>query len=89
MTPETHNDHREIEHDIQALKVMMEGSGSDAPGLISRVALVEKVMFGRGQEEGIVVKVNILWRMHVWVLCTLSGLAGFALREVVKLIWHV
>lgn len=88
MPPENH-DCRELEHDFQNLKSIVEGSGQDAPGLVSRVALIERVMFGREQQEGMVYKVNILWRMHIWVLCTLSGLAGFALRELVKLIWKV
>lgn len=88
MPPETQNC-RELEHDMQVMKAVIQGSGADAPGLVSRVALIERVMFGKEQQEGMVYKVNILWRMHLWVLCTLSGLAGFALREAVRLVWKV
>lgn len=78
-----------IERSIEHIKMLLEGTGVDSPGIVQRVALIERVMFGKEQQEGIVYQVKLLWRMHVWVLCTLSGLAGFALRELVRLIWKV
>lgn len=78
---------KKIDHTTQ----LLEGDGADAPGLLSRVAGMERILFGQGQEDhwGVIQKVNVLWRVQVWFLCTLSGCAGFALREVVKLIWKV
>jgi len=29
-------------------------------------------------------KVSIMWRAHVWVLCTLSGAVGFFINELAK-----
>jgi hypothetical protein len=78
---------KKIDHSTQ----LLEGDGADAPGLLSRVAGMERILFGQGQEDhwGMVQKVNVLWRMHVWVLCTMSAGAGFALREVVKVVWKI
>lgn len=75
---------------VERLLVIIEGTGSDSPGLTARLSLVERVLFGKEhQDEGIVYKVGVLWRVQVWVLCTLSAAAGFMLREAVRLIWHV
>lgn len=75
---------------VERLLVIVEGTGEDAPGLMARLSLVERVLFGKEhQDEGIVYKVGVLWRVQVWVLCTLSGAAGFVLREIVRLIWKV
>lgn len=79
----------DVQRDLGRVKSLLEGGGEDAPGLVSRVATIERVIFGKEMQEGMAYKVNVLWRMHVWVLCTLSGLAGFALRELVRLVWKV
>lgn len=79
-----------LESKVDRVTGLIEGSGADAPGLMARLSLVERVLFGKErQEEGMVYRVGILWRMSTWVLCTLSALAGFALREGIRLIWHV
>lgn len=79
-----------LEGKVERVIGLIEGSGADAPGLLARLGLVERVLFGKErQDEGIVYKVGVLWRVQVWVLCTLSAAAGFVLREIVRLIWHV
>lgn len=79
-----------LDSKVQRILVIIEGTGEDAPGLMARLSLVERVLFGKErQDEGLVYKVGVLWRVQVWVLCTLSAAAGFVLRELVRLIWHV
>lgn len=79
-----------LEAKIDRVTGLIEGAGSDAPGLMARLSMVERVLFGKEkQDEGLVYKVGVLWRVHVWVLCTLSAAGGFVLREVIRLIWHV
>lgn len=78
-----------LEKSVGRIIHILEGEGDSAPGLMARLSILERVLWGKNNQDGIVQKVNILWRMHVWVLCTLSGLAGFALREIVRLIWKV
>lgn len=36
----------------------------------------DKELYGDGTNLGLSQKVSVLWRMHVWLLCTLSALAG-------------
>lgn len=78
-----------LEKSVGRVIHILEGEGESAPGLMARLLIVERALWGKNNQDGIVQKVGILWRMHVWVLCTLSGLAGFALREIVRLIWKI
>lgn len=59
---------------------LIEGE-TDAPGILARIALIEAVLFGRHGKDGIVTKVNFMWKAHVWVLCSVSALLGFLFRE--------
>lgn len=68
------------ERKLDRLLQLIEGE-PDAPGILGRLALHEEVLFGKRGNNGLVNKVNILWRGHVWVLCTLSGGVGYLLRE--------
>lgn len=65
---------------LDRLLMYIEG-GSDAPGVLARLALVEAVLFGRHGKDGLVTKVQFMWRAHVWILCSISGAFGFLLRE--------
>ena len=79
-----------LEVKVNKCLVVLEGSGEDAPGLMARLSLLERVLFGKErQDEGIVYKVGVLWRINVWVMCTMSAAAGFLLRELVRVIWKV
>lgn len=79
-----------LESKVERIIVMIEGTGEDAPGLMARLSLVERILYGKEhQDEGLVYRVGVLWRLHVWVLCTLSAAGGFVLREIIRLIWKV
>ena len=79
------------EHDISRLnsqkldRVLLAVEGTpDYPGINMRLAIVEKVLFGKEGAGGLVQQHVILWRIHVWILCTLSGLLGTALTLLVQ-----
>lgn len=81
---------RELDKKFDRIVSLLEGDGEESPGLVRRIAFIERILFGRErQEEGLVYRVGVLWRWQTWVLCTMSAGLGFALRECVRLIWHV
>lgn len=65
---------------LDRLIQLIEGA-QDAPGILARISLIEAVLFGRHGKDGLVTKVNFMWKAHVWVLCCLSGMVGFLFRE--------
>ena len=64
---------------LDRIIALIEGE-PDAPGILARLALHDEVLFGR-KGYGLVTKVGVMWRVHVWVMCSLSGIAGYLLRE--------
>ena len=51
--------------------------------LESKVDMHDEVLFGRNGNPGIAHQVKFMWRAHVWVLCGLSGVFGYAVHFVV------
>lgn len=74
---------------LRRIVQLIEGDGDNAPGILARLSLVEKVLFGKDADGGMVQRVQFMWRTWVWVLCTLSAFGGFMLRELVRIIWHI
>lgn len=52
--------------------------------ITNKVIVHETTLFGKAGSMGIAHKVNIMWRAHVWVLCTLSAAVGFFVRPYVE-----
>ena len=69
----------ELDKKLDRILQLIEGE-KDAPGLMGRLAHVESMFYGGENTMGINTKVNIMWRVHIWLLCTLSAAAGFALK---------
>jgi hypothetical protein len=65
---------------LDRLIQLIEGQ-DDAPGILGKLALHEEMLFGKKGGRGLVSKVDIMWRLHTWVLCTLSGIVGWLLKE--------
>lgn len=61
----------------------LEGT-EDSPGISGRLAKVERILFGKDESGGLVQQHIMLWRAHVWILCSLSGLIGAGLTEMVR-----
>jgi hypothetical protein len=52
-----------------------------APGILGRLARHDEILYGRDGSSGMVNKVNLMWRAHVYVLCTLSGVVGYFVKS--------
>ena len=66
---------------LDRLLVLIEGAGNDAPpGILHRLNQYDELLLGKAGEGGIVSKVNLMWRAHIWILCTFSAGAGFFLK---------
>lgn len=65
---------------------VLEGSGVDSPGLLHKVRTHETILSGDVETGslGIVQKVGIMWRVHVWLLCGFSGAIGGAIGYLVR-----
>lgn len=71
--------------DIEDLKAAVFGCESQqTPGLNRKVARIEQVLSGDDDSLGLTQKVNIVWRVHVWLLCLFSGIAGSFLTLAVQ-----
>jgi len=67
-------------------QILMLLRGEDgAPGLIQRQAAIEELLQPRDGSNGLVSKVNMMWRAHIWILCTLSGAIGYAAKTFFKI----
>jgi hypothetical protein len=75
------------EQKLDRLIQLLEGDGESAPGVVARLGSLEMLMYGDKNERnlGIKTKVTIMWRVHIWLLCTGSALAGFAIRSMFHL----
>lgn len=51
--------------------------------LIDKVDHLTKLIEGRDGTLGLASKVNIMWRAHVWLLCTFSAIVGSGLTAAV------
>lgn len=65
---------------LDRLIFLMEGAGEDTPGIVHKLNEHDLVLMGQRGEPGLMSKVNIMWRVHVWLLCSLSGLVGYWLK---------
>jgi len=63
---------------------LLEGDGIDAPRLLHRVAGHEETLYGTRGNNGLTHKVNIMWRIHIWLLCTLSAAGGFVIKSMTE-----
>ena len=69
---------------LDRILLLLEGE-PEVPGLLANVNSLKETVFGRRGELGLVGKTTIMWRAHVWVLCSLSAMAGYLLRHYVHL----
>ncbi len=65
---------------LDRIMFLLEGSGEDTPGIVQTVSQLKEAMFGIQGRNGLTQKVDIMWRIYIWVLCSMSGVFGFALK---------
>lgn len=77
---ETHNG-MDTDQKLDRLLVLIEGAGKDAPpGILHRLNQYDELLLGKNGDGGMISKVNMMWRAHIWILCTFSAGAGFFLK---------
>lgn len=64
---------------LQRIAQILEGS-KDAPGLVARVAEHDVILNGRSGTLGLLQKVAVMWRAHVWVIASLSAIIGWVAK---------
>jgi hypothetical protein len=55
-------------------------------GLMQTTLTHQHALFGDEKELGATQKVSIMWRVHVWLLCTFSAIAGAGAVQLYHLI---
>lgn len=80
-------DDRSLRDQVARILYLLEGE-EDVPGLVKRVANLEELLLGRRGKDGMAHQVRTMWRVHIWILCTLSGALGYVLRELIVKIVH-
>ena len=66
---------------LDRLIQLLEGEPG-APGVVSRVAMLERTMNGEANSMGMATKVTVMWRVHIWLLCAFSALAGYLIKTI-------
>lgn len=69
---------------LDRIVYLLEGNGVDSPGLVHRVAMIDELLMGRHGKNGLAHKVNIMWRVHSWLLGTLSAAGGVAATLIIQ-----
>ena len=86
MTSDTHKEASlENSRKLDELILLIKGQ-DDAPGMLARIALHEEVLFGHRGNSGLINKVNMMWKLHTWLLCSLSAGVGASLSELVHFV---
>lgn len=75
--------------DIEDLKTAVFGCNEQqVPGLKREVYEIKMSLVGDGKILGLVQKVGVMWRLHVWLLCVFSGAAGSGLTLLIQKFAH-
>lgn len=76
-----------IENGVKEALDILHGE-TDRPGVLHTLRNHDKVLFGTHESQGLIDKVRVMYRAHVFILCAFSGIGGWLLRELaVKLHW--
>ncbi len=81
------DDVRTLRQQVDKILYVLEGE-EDMPGLVKRLATLEKLLLGPEGKDGVIHQVRTMWRVHVWLLCMASGGLGYILRELIVKITH-
>jgi len=65
---------------------LLKGSGEDTPGVVKAVARLNDATFGVKGSGGLTQRVDIMWRIYIWLLCTMSGVAGYWIKDLVDMV---
>lgn len=79
-------DDRSLRDQVGRILYLLEGE-EDVPGLVKRVANLEELLLGQKGKDGMAHQVRTMWKLHLWILCTMSGAVGYGLRELIMKIF--
>lgn len=65
----------EVHECVMGINSILHGQ-SERPGLLSQVNKHEALLFGEDGDMGDHHRVSVMWRVHVWILCTISAALG-------------
>ena len=65
---------------LDKIMSILAGSGDGMPGLVQTVASLRDALFGVQGRNGLTQKVDIMWRVYIWFLCSISAGFGFLVK---------
>lgn len=68
----------------KALDVKLDNILDKISRVVSEVEAHDRTLFGKDGNFGMTQKVQIMWRAHVWVLCSLSAGVGSAITFLIS-----
>ncbi len=74
----------ENSHKLERIIYLLEGTGEETPGLVKVVNDLRDAMFGIQGKNGITQKVDIMWRIYIWLLCSMSAALGYWIKTMVE-----
>lgn len=75
----------QLQRDVRELQSQVFGDDEiQEPGLKRRYDSLRIEVMGDGKEFGIKNKVDIMWRVHVWLLCSFSAIIGGAITLIAQ-----
>ena len=83
----SHPEASAIAQKLDRVVLLLEGD-EQMIGLVSRVNMLEELLLGRRGKDGMAHQVRTMWRIHVWLLCTISAAGGVFGRELFVRIFH-
>ncbi len=70
---------------VHEILVYIKGTDDGSlPGLNRYVIEIREVLFGVKGRNGVIQRVDIMWRIYIWLLCSLSGAFGYWLKSFVE-----
>lgn len=69
----------EIGPNLARLTQILKGD-TETPGVVGRVAAIEKTLNGSDKDLGVSMKVKIMWIAGAWLLAAASGALGYLLH---------
>lgn len=68
---------------LDKILFLIEGE-EGSPGVLGRLTAHSETLYGIHGSMGLVQKVNVMWRAHTWILCTMSAGVGYCIKAFIK-----
>jgi len=69
---------------LDRLIQLIEGSGPHDGGMLGKLEKHDIALYGEGERPGLITKVSIMWRVHVWLLVSVSSMGGAIVMWLIK-----